>query len=380
MPRRRRRPEAEERVIEQMMEHVMSCLEDQDAKDIVLDRFSESSIREAVEIVYDRLKHHGMEPDQFDWCEFTELTQFESIGDFIRDLEERGVLPPPSAEERSQEILERMVHEYKRELESLGYKVLDEASLRRIMRDAREAERLKRELAELNRRLKLMEEMMKRFMVQLPPPEKVKEEIEKRLGIEIEEPKVITWGEIKAHVIYALHAYHSIPWTSAVYLVRILEPVLAERYEEVRALDLKDVASELADTVNETVMRRGVIMSYRDLTMSQVEVRNPKPAWKRTPYGAVLAYPPTSEVYSRILTWARDLETKQGYTTSEEPIELRHQAVLIVPKEVNPETVECLVLGVKIIACNTMAAGYNYFEVEKRVIHAHYDRSKRLRV
>jgi hypothetical protein len=132
----------------------------------------EQALREAVSRILDRCEYAGVDPEALDWHAIAELApDYENPDGFLAGLTASQLVPPPSPSEeafytyaeqevrRLIDILLSLPPERRRPL--VDEIVQRSGTLEKLLREAEEAGRLRRELREYERKVKALEEQLK---------------------------------------------------------------------------------------------------------------------------------------------------------------------------------------------------------------------------
>jgi hypothetical protein len=166
-----------ERLVEHYFQVVERGLREEGVWEETVRSFPPSAIREAVRRIIERCIETYWDPENVDWRSiFGKLRDYGSVDSFIKDLEEKGEIPP-SPEEEMREYALRYLAEMTAKLKA---RVLEEKVYERLLSAFRELTSIRKKLSEVERERdewrKKYEEAAKKHAEEI---EALKREIEK---------------------------------------------------------------------------------------------------------------------------------------------------------------------------------------------------------
>ena len=223
--------------VERYYSFVREHLEEIGAWERVVRKFPPMAIRAAVREILERFDQHNIDPETLDWgTTFEGLIDYDSIEDFIKDLERKGLIPS-DIEERIKEYTSEMEHYISEMIGEIGE--VDPSALRRISEQIRmilgEEDKLSKMESEINRLREAVRRERRKKEEYSRKLEQYEEEI-RRLRDELERLKdtVKTEAEVAEKLKAVARAYLEGAGVSKEEIERIL------RTEEATILSLAD--------------------------------------------------------------------------------------------------------------------------------------------
>ncbi|MEM1542742.1 MAG: hypothetical protein QXV82_08965 [Ignisphaera sp.] len=366
-----------DQTVERYYKVVEKCLIENNIYDRVIRRFPPMALRSAVREIVERFTKTENDVEQFDFCAFfADITEFETIADFIRYLDENRYIPPDPEKEISEAIsqLEKSAAE-------LGMRLVKEEEWARITGQyeklMKEVERLRKERIVLENRIKELEKMVDELRtkgsVKIPMPA-AKPEVP-RAPPRIRRPlrDTMTYDGFIGKLVHGISLRTNLLKSFVKTVLDEVEKDLRMEYE--KAIDIEYDQIEDRYTlfiVSEYIPTRCTVADRNVLVSAMgIDVRYPNPVvmtrYERGSYVKVVERPPITYVYGKIESWASDLR-RVGYSISVDsvPVAFGMTSIIVDPSTVL-DRVNAIICGGSIVGVNSDSVGL-YINVEKMFI------------